>query len=110
MKALIILLVILSTSFGCRPPATDQINRLSVGMSKQQVESILGEPEYTSAKANMVMLHYSLRKKPSRLQLFENPLSDYYVRLVNGRVESFGKLGDFDSTKDPTLNLNIKNR
>jgi len=29
---------------------------------------------------------------------------------VEGKVESFGSMGDFDSTKDPTLNINIKSR
>jgi hypothetical protein len=29
----------------------------------------------------------------------------YYVRLVNGKVESFGRTGDFDSTKTPTVRL-----
>ena len=33
----------------------------------------------------------------------------YYVRFINGIVDSFGREGDFDSTKDPkeTLDINI---
>lgn len=29
----------------------------------------------------------------------------YYVRLINGRVESYGRTGDFNSTKDPTVQV-----
>ena len=34
----------------------------------------------------------------------------YFVRLKNGVVESYGKVGDFDSTKTPELNINIRER
>jgi hypothetical protein len=35
---------------------------------------------------------------------------EYFVRLDGGRVESYGQLGDYNSTKNPTndINLNIK--
>ena len=29
----------------------------------------------------------------------------YYVRLVNGRVDSYGRTGDFDSTQTTTIRL-----
>jgi Short C-terminal domain len=29
----------------------------------------------------------------------------YFVRLVDGRVESYGRTGDFDSTKTPAVRL-----
>ena len=35
-----------------------------------------------------------------------NKYSEYFVRLVNGKVESYGKVGDFDSAKNPALDIN----
>ncbi len=41
-------------------------------------------------------------------------MQDFFVRIVDGKVESFGRRGDFDSTKVPesktTLDVNIKNK
>jgi hypothetical protein len=38
---------------------------------------------------------------------------DYFVRLVGGNVDAYGQVGDFDSTKDPKMKIdldaNIKN-
>ena len=34
-------------------------------------------------------------------------MGPYYVKLVNGKVESFGEKGDFDSTKTPTVRIEI---
>lgn len=31
----------------------------------------------------------------------------HYVRFINGRVESYGKQGDFDSTKDDVVRIKI---
>ena len=43
--------------------------------------------------------------------MIEQPRTDYFVRFKNGLVESYGKMGDFDSTKVPetktTVDLNI---
>jgi hypothetical protein len=111
MKATSLLFIFFLMVLGCARTTVD-FNRLQIGMYEQQVLSLLGESKYKAAKGNVVMYHFNFRGKewtPER-GMFNNPLVDYYVRLVNGRVESYGKLGDFDSTKDTTLNLNIKNR
>ena len=31
-----------------------------------------------------------------------------YIRIIDGCVESYGRLGDFDSTKVPETTLNLK--
>jgi hypothetical protein len=33
--------------------------------------------------------------------------SDYFVRIVDGRVHSYGEKGDFGTTKNPTIDYNI---
>lgn len=81
-----------------------RMNRLNVGMTKQEVVSVLGQPASTAAPGGGVEI---LR---FRLHDIDGITEEYFVRMVNGKVEAYGKMGDFDSTKDPTLNLNIKSR
>lgn len=70
---------------GCQ--SSSIMESLEVGMSKDQVEAILGPPDGSRAQANVEYLSYYLgtdsisRAKP------------YMIRLVNGKVESFGHLG-----------------
>jgi len=82
-----------------------KMNRLNVGMRRHDVISSMGQPTSTAAPGNGVEIYrYLLR--PS----WGSPVGsseEYFVRMVNGVVESYGKVGDFDSTKDPTVNLNI---
>jgi hypothetical protein len=83
---------------GCANAST-KLNRLSVGMDKQQVVKVMGQPYYTGAKDGTTIMQYKLEDEKFK--------ELYYVRLLDGRVESYGKLGDFDSTKDPTSTNNI---
>ena len=100
-------LVALIAVAGCA--TAPKMNRLSVGMTKQEVISVMGSPASTAAPGNGVeLLRYRL--SPTSDHAFYGSTEEYFVRLVNGKVDSYGKMGDFDSTKDPTLNLNIKNR
>ena len=34
---------------------------------------------------------------------------EYFVHIENGKVTSYGRIGDFGSTKNPTMDLNIRN-
>jgi hypothetical protein len=34
---------------------------------------------------------------------------DYFAQFKEGKLISYGKVGDFDSTKNPALDLNLKN-
>lgn len=86
-----------------------KMNRLSIGMTKQEVVSAMGRPASTAAPGGGVeILRYWLVPS-AHINLYQTK-EEYFVKLVNGKVERFGKVGDFDSTKDPTLNLNIHNK
>lgn len=86
-----------------------KMNRLYVGMTKQEVISVMGPPASTAAPGNGVeLLRYRL--SPTHDHAFYGITEEYFVGCVNGKVRSYGRMGDFNSTKDPTLNLNIKNR
>ena len=62
-----------------------------------------GPPASTSAQSGTEYLNYSLSETDD--QAFHGVTRPYYVRLLNGKVDSFGRLGDFDSTQKPTIRL-----
>ena len=76
--------------------------KIDVGMTKAQVIAVLGDPEENKAQSGT---SYIIYRDHSGFTV-----DKYFVRFVEGKVESFGSMGDFDSTKDPTLNINIKSR
>jgi hypothetical protein len=79
---------------GCE--SSEKLNSIQIGMSKDQVQSILGTPDSTSAQANVEYLTYYLdTDSHSRDQA-------YMIRLVNGKVESFGRFAQlFDLYNRP---------
>ncbi len=84
-----------------------KMNRLSLGMTKQEVVSVMGRPDSTSAPGDGVeLLRYQL--SPQGGPIIHLITEEYVVKMVNGKVVTYGKTREVD--KDPTLNLNIKNR
>jgi hypothetical protein len=81
-----------------------KLNHVSLGMTKAEVIRAVGTPDSISAKGNMEYLVY-LWGNPK--ELIGQP-KEYFIRLKDGRVDSYGEKGDFGSTKDPTVNLNIQ--
>ena len=70
---------------GCA--TADKLNQIQIGMTRDQVTAILGAPDSTSAQANVEYLTYYLEGDPNYGR--EQP---YMVRLVDGKVESFGRM------------------
>ncbi|MFM0718035.1 outer membrane protein assembly factor BamE [Paraburkholderia strydomiana] len=75
----------------------DQLNKVSVGMTRQEVIQTLGEPKSISAQGDLEYLQYRWVK--TVVAADGNFPEDYFVAIKNGRVLSYGKRGDFDSTK-----------
>ena len=90
--------------------SSESMTDLSIGMSKSEVIKLMGKPDSVSATNGIEYLTYTLRTETSFTRNTWGYQGQYFVRLVNGRVDSYGKVGDFDTTKDPTLNINIRNR
>ena len=89
---------------GCIVPA--DLSQIEIGMSKADVIKILGKPQdYKAQGGRSYLIYHAQGTNPTISTVWSR-----YIRPVDGKVESFGAVGDFDSTKDPTLNLNIKNR
>ena len=94
---------------GCTT-SSDSMTELSMGMTKGEVIKLLGKPDSVSATNGIEYFTYTLRTETSFTRNTFGYQGQYFVRLVNGRVDSYGKVGDFNSTKDPTLNINIRNQ
>lgn len=99
MRTLMLLAVV--AIVGCSTPSS-RLNKVSLGMNKAQVVEILGEPESTRASKGVEFLIYSLRERIARPGEAIAPIGidgKYFVKFVEGKVESYGHVGDFDSTK-----------
>ena len=80
-----------------------KINDVQIGMNKETVISTLGKPGSTSAKDGTEYLIYRFSETDD--DAFIGLTTPYFVRLINGTVDSYGKQGDFDSTKTTTVRL-----
>jgi hypothetical protein len=80
---------------GCQ--TSEKLNDIRIGMSKAEVHSILGTPDSTSAQANVEYMTYYLESDSGYGR--DQP---YMIRLVNGKVESFGRFAQlFDLYNRP---------
>lgn len=77
------LLAILLT--GCVKHSS-RMNRVSMGMTKPEVIKVMGKPVSVTADKHAEYLNYSL------LERF-GVIIPYEVKMVNGAVESFGRVG-----------------
>ena len=109
MNRVVIFIAISMFLFGCA--GAPKMNNLSLGMTKSEVINVMGPPDSVSAKGGTEYMKYDLwrdfwDRKPGD---YSDP---YFVRLIHDKVESYGKIGDFDSTKIPEtkqiIDLNIK--
>lgn len=89
---------------GCMSSA--ELNKLQIGMTKDQVIALLGQPDSTSAQANVEYLTYYLEANESTYGRYSGESEKaYMVRLVDGKVESFGRfLQLFDLYNRPVTN------
>lgn len=93
-----------TTNSGFRNP---DLSKISVGMTKAQVIAALGKPDTAATQSQTEYLEYGWDSPwDGRIA----PAEFYYVRLVRGLVESYGRKGDFDSTKNPALDLNVNQK
>jgi len=84
MKTTAMGLLAIALLAGC--VTADKLNDVRIGMTKEQVVSLLGTPDSTSAQGNIEYLTYYLATDTTYGR--DVP---YMVRLVNGKVESFGR-------------------
>jgi hypothetical protein len=104
-----LLLAVLLGSFLSGCATAYKMNNISLGMTKPEVIKKLGRPASTSAQSGVEYMNYKLSETGD--DEFLGTYTPYFVRIVDGKVESYGRMGDFDSTKVPesksTIDLNI---
>jgi len=101
-----LILIVAGATIACATPGSSlskpDLSKISIGMSKQEVLAELGDPHDVARQGDVEYLTYN----------FDHPfdgrpaiVDSYYVRFVDGAVESYGRKGDFDSTKDPAVEV-----
>ena len=85
-KRLLVCALALTILGGCA--TSRKINGIELGMTRDDVIKVMGEPHSISAQENLMVLNYRLLSDV----LFRD---DYYVRLLDGRVDTYGRAGTF---------------
>lgn len=73
---------------GCAASSA-RLNRISPGMTREEVVSALGRPHAVAAQGGVEYLTYNLLNKGV------GDMKEYAVKVVAGRVEAFGEKSDF---------------
>lgn len=81
-------LVAVALLAGCAASSA-RLNRISPGMTREEVVSALGTPHAITAHGGVEYLTYNLLNKGV------GDMKEYAVKVVAGRVESFGEKADF---------------
>jgi len=88
------LLLLLATSFLACATTSRNFNKISLGMTKEQVISILGEPISISSQGkSQEFLNY--RFAESSIEYHQGIRIPYYVLIENNIVKEYGREGDF---------------
>lgn len=99
---IVLTLAVVGLLAGCL--ARPDLSKIGVGMTKPDVIAALGQPRDMSVQGNVEYLRYE-----GEANYADGRLGGefYFVRLLHGRVESYGRVGDFDSTKNVAVDYNI---
>lgn len=89
-------------AFGCMPGEAKTMNKISTGMSKEDVRNILGKPKTSSANDGFEYWKYDL--STAKQIWVTGGSDDYMVKFKDGRVVGYGKEDEFA----PTQNVNMK--
>lgn len=96
---MIVIAIIVVFVFGCA--TAHKINRINVGMSKQEAINIMGKPVSVSAKEGVEYLNYQLTETAS--DYWDGTYTPYFVRIIDGKVDSYGK--ELDEYGEKIINL-----
>jgi hypothetical protein len=77
-------------------------------MSEEAVIHQLGKPTSVSMLGNTKYLEYTAWDTDEWGNHVNHQF--FYVRMMEGKVDSFGRKGDFDSTKNPAKDININQK
>lgn len=102
--------VVLAVSVGSMGCANShKMNRLAIGMTKGEVVKAMGKPTSTASPGpERQILVYNLYATGT--DAYYGLSTEYFVEMIDGKVNRYGERGDFGSTQNPALDLNITNR
>jgi outer membrane protein assembly factor BamE (lipoprotein component of BamABCDE complex) len=100
-----IVLGLLVINIGCAAPRTQVLNQIQPGMTKQEVIKIMGPPVTVASDGGAEYMTYRLATSFGDFN--GSDTSDYFVRIIDGKVDAYGQKGDFNTTKNPTADFNI---
>ena len=87
---------------GCASTKSLNLSTVSIGMDKQEVVSLQGEPFRVAAMdGSEYFIYRGFEKelfKPNGFMVYEA-----FIRFKNGKVNAYGRLDDFDSTRHKDL-------
>jgi outer membrane protein assembly factor BamE (lipoprotein component of BamABCDE complex) len=92
MRFLLPLLVICSVSGCVLTPTAHKMDRLELGMSRQDVIGALGRPVSKGADPSGETLYY--RFSETGADEINGIASAFFVKIVDGKVEAFGRVND----------------
>ena len=89
----------------CGCATAGRINRVSLGMSKEEVIKVMGRPVSTSAEKGTEYLNYKLAETSTDDAYGIS--TPYAVCLRGGKVVSYGRHGDFGTTEQPAQVIKV---
>jgi outer membrane protein assembly factor BamE (lipoprotein component of BamABCDE complex) len=94
-----VFLLTLITLSGCvgHYAMASRLNRISIGMAKAEVVEALGNPATVSAREGVEDLTYVLNASAWDTAMPE----PYIVRIVDGKVQSYGRKADMPAIAQP---------
>lgn len=81
------------------------MNHINLGMTKSDVFNTMGPPNSTSGNDDTEYLIYYLRVTDGSIN---GRIEPFFVRIKHGLVNSYGRIGDFDSTKPIEAAIDLK--
>ena len=80
--------------FICACTTASRINKIQIGMPRAEVVHILGDPVSMTATQEAEYLNYRLSE--TRGDVMAGTGTPYYIKIVDGKVEAFGRTEDLD--------------
>ena len=99
------LLLLLSLGLAACATQATKLASLQIGMTKAEVLERMGDPTSVAANGGAEYLTYYLCVEGCVGTPLLIRRENFYVKLTNGSVESFGNRGDFGTTATPTVKV-----
>ena len=103
VKSILVAVTIVLSGCSVVPP---DLSGIEVGMTKNEVLKAMGRPSDFKGFGRSIFFIYHAKGEDLGLMTWNSR----YIKITDGKVESFGRWGDFDTTKDPTINVNVKDK